>query len=295
MAMLSTKAPGRFMRCACAARLIECNFENYRVVMTCLTVYRVSHARKEGAKMGSLIYDPQPAEVLTTVQRYRDLGLSILPIRDDGSKMPDGRALPLVFDEMAQEERPSWKPFQANPATDEQVNQWFGGNVRRGIAIICGKVSGNLEVLDGDALDVFPEYIELVKTHDPALYERLAIIETPGDGRHLPWRCEVIEGNQKLAMRAIEVPEGTQGAKRDGDRWIKLKVLFETRGEGGYIVAPGSPLSVHPTGKPYRFIKGSAETIPTITPEDRALLLGLARALNEYHPKEEDKARTDGI
>lgn len=200
-------------------------------------------------------------------RRYVDAGASVVPITADGSKMP------LI----------KWKEFQLRIASDDEMRRWW--RYPSGIGIICGKISGNLEVIDNDAPELWKEYCELIESHDPELYKRLVVIETPSGGKHLPYRCEEIGANQKLAMRAVEVSEQTPGAKKDGNRWIKLEVLFETRGEGGLIVAPGGPLNVHSIGKPYKFIKGSAETIPTIRPEHRDLLLGLARALNEYHPR----------
>ncbi|MEE8161720.1 MAG: YfjI family protein, partial [Acidobacteriota bacterium] len=61
-----------------------------------------------------------------------------------------------------------------------------------------------------------------------------------------------------------------------------LKVLIETRGEGGYVIAPGSPDGCHPLTKPYERLDGQLTDIPTITGEERELLLNAARALNEY-------------
>lgn len=237
--------------------------------------------------------DPSTEEVLATARKVVASGVSVIPISNDGSKRPDGRVLPREQDPKDNEWKATWKPFQRRKAVDDELNEWFGGPVRRGLAYVCGEVSLNLEVIDCDDALLCPEYLDLIKAHDPELYARLVIIETPSGGKHLLFRCEKIEGNQKLAMRAVEVPEGTRGARKDGDRWIKLEVLFETRGQGGYIVAPGSPLDVHPDRKPYRFKQGSVETIPTITPAERELLLDLARALNEYHPKEEKREKRE--
>lgn len=250
-----------------------------------------------GASVNRSTGDPSPQDVLATARRYVKADLSVIPLYLDGSKRPDGRVLPKEWDEVKQSHEPTWKPFQVAQPTDADLVAWFGKGVLRGIGITGGKGSrkGNadLEIIDCDAHELWPEWVELIKTHQPGLYERLTISKTGGGGDHALYRCEEVEGNLKLAMRAIEVPEGTKNAKRDGDRWITEKTLFETRGQGGQIVAPGSPLSVHDSGQPYKWIQGDETTIPTMTPAERELLLGLARALNEYHPKEEKRERTE--
>ena len=167
--------------------------------------------------------------------------------------------------------KPVWKPFQTRQPTDAGIVEW--ASKKLGIGIVGGKVSRFFEALDNDEVPLWIPYVELVKTHAPELYERLAIIETPSGGHHVLWFCEAVESNQPLARRprTVEVAAGTKGAKEKDGKWFieKLDILFETRGEGGYIVAPGSPLTVHSEGKLYRFIKGSLDTIPTITAEER--------------------------
>ena len=63
------------------------------------------------------------------------------------------------------------------------------------------------------------------------------------------------------------------------------KTLIETRGEGGYVVAPGSPLACHPLKQPYQLIRGDLTQIPTITPDERQILLNTARSFNERPQK----------
>ncbi|HEX5735977.1 MAG TPA: phage/plasmid primase, P4 family [Blastocatellia bacterium] len=232
-------------------------------------------------------------EILATAQRYIDAGLSIIPIKTNGSKRPAADLLPKVFDPEKQREKATWKPFQSRYATDEELRRWS----RKGIAIVCGKISGFLEVIDNDSLSVWPQWCDLVKQHKPGLLERLVIVQTPSGCFHVLYRCDRVEGNQPLARRLVVVPKGTKGAKlykgsaeQFKGKYVVVDILFETRGEGGYIVAPGSPLSVHPTGQPYRFIQGDVSDIPTITPDERELLLVLAASFDEM-PKEPDKPK----
>jgi len=44
------------------------------------------------------------------------------------------------------------------------------------------------------------------------------------------------------------------------------EVLIETRGEGGYVLAPGCPPECHPSGKPYTMAHGRISATPQITP-----------------------------
>jgi hypothetical protein len=104
----------------------------------------------------------------------------------------------------------------------------------------------------------------------PGLLAKLTLlVGTPRPGRHVPYRCDRIEGNQELA--------------KDDDQ----KTTVETRGDGGYIVAAGSPLACHPSGRPYEVLKGSWEHVPTITPDERDILLGLARSFNRHKPPDD--------
>ena len=60
----------------------------------------------------------------------------------------------------------------------------------------------------------------------------------------------------------------------------KAVVLFETRGEGGYFILPGSPPGSHVTGRPYALMQGRLTSIPVISPEEREILLSCARAFD---------------
>ena len=84
---------------------------------------------------------------------------------------------------------------------------------------------------------------------------------------HWFYRCTEIGGNTKLAVR----PTGPG----------QVATLIETRGTGGYVVAAPSNGRVHPSGKPYRLLRGGVATIAEITPAERADLWALARTFDE--------------
>jgi len=203
-------------------------------------------------------------------------GLSVIPIKSDGSKSP----------------AVSWKPYQSEIATPEELKGWFqNGN---GIGIVCGTISGNLEVLDFDTTSeqtesLNKEWEALVKKSPGGknLVEKLVKVRTPGkpwaeEGFQYLYRCpDGVEGGKKLA----------QGSQRDEkqQKWI-AGVLIETRGEGNYVVATGSPPETHPKKKRYEIIQGDLASIPEITKEERETLLACARALDrwkvsEHYPK----------
>ena len=184
-------------------------------------------------------------------------GVSLVPIRLDGGKRPAIR----------------WKGYQTRAPKPWEVRSW----VRTrgwGIAVVGGAISGNLEILDFDAMNYFEYWSNLVNAYCPGVIDTLPLIQTPSQGYHLYYRCAEITGNQKLAQEAMySMPER---------RYIPGKTLIETRGEGGYAVTPASPGACHPSGKRYRIIHGSLWEIPPISLEQRHEFLRGARAFNQY-------------
>jgi predicted P-loop ATPase len=86
---------------------------------------------------------------------------------------------------------------------------------------------------------------------------QVVIQETMSGGFHFIYKCDVIEGNQKLARNK------------------KGEVILETRGEGGYVV-------IAPTPEYKILLNGSLKKIPRITPQTRERLFECARLLNEF-------------
>jgi len=141
-----------------------------------------------------------------------------------------------------------------------------------GLAIICGSVSGSLEVIDVDTKyclkgTLWNDLKKLIEDKLPEVYKSLVIATTVNGGYHLYYRCDKIGGNDKLANRY------TTDTEKKADKEGAVKVLIETRGEGGYVVAP-------PT-KGYNFIQGNLSNIKTITTEEREILFNIAKSFNE--------------
>jgi hypothetical protein len=198
-----------------------------------------------------------------TVKHYLSLGLSVVLTQADKTPALTG-----------------WKDLQKTPLTPEEVGQIFSFQKVRphvenssgekvgiklfvdpvGIAILGGAVSGGLEILDVDTKhdttgSLWEELNTLLQDTLPELYPSLVIAQTKSGGYHIYYRCSEIEGNKKLATKENK------------------EVLLETRGEGGYVVAPPSP--------GYTYLQGDPSTIPTITPEQRKILFSLSQSFNE--------------
>lgn len=166
----------------------------------------------------------------------------------------------------------TWKEYQTRLITPEEFKALRGHKNAYGEAIICGPVSGNLEVIDIDtkhdpAGTLHTDFFSVIP---PELFTRLHIVTTRSGGAHIYYRCEEIEGNKKLATRQTTPEERAQNPAE------KTLCLIETRGAGGYVVAPPTP--------GYIPFQGTPETIPTITPEERAELFALARGFGELTP-----------
>ena len=192
------------------------------------------------------------AEVRRVALAAYDAGLCLAPPRTDGSKSPIG----------------SWKQFQERRPSRQEILSWYGPNT--GIGLVCGKVSGNVECLEFDDLETYDAYKALARV--VGLGDLVVRIEegylerSPSKGIHWLYRCQEISGNTRLAQR----PEESN----------RVKVLIETRGEGGYIVIAPSFGKVHPSGRPCVLLRGGVTTIATIAPEERRSLWELARSFD---------------
>src|SRR5207237_4210279 len=98
-----------------------------------------------------------------------------------------------------------------------------------------------------------------VEAQAPGLVDRLPSAETPSGGRHFYYKHAGVElGSQKLAR-----------ALRNGTP----ETLIETKAKGGYAITPPSPAQCHPDGKPYTMLQGSLLELPTLTANEREVLL----------------------
>lgn len=175
-----------------------------------------------------------------------------------------------------------------------------------GVGLICGAISGDVEVIDVDCKydltgKLFVKFVNSIKQIDPDLVSKLTVQKTPKKGYHLIYKCSKRDGNLKLARRftteqekhetyektyekqfrialavcdsseAVEIAKGLAETAKKND---KVRVLIETRGDGGYIACYPTP--------GYELIHGDFGKINHITPQQRDLIFTQARLLNEY-------------
>jgi hypothetical protein len=207
-------------------------------------------------------------------------GLCVVPPREDGTKAPLGE----------------WKQFQQERPTVRQLVKWYGYDTRTGLGAILGKVSGNLEMMEFDDMAAYAEYKHVA--HEAGMDELVAKVEsgyceqTPKPGIHWLYRCPSIESNTKLA-RSLSKETG------------EIKVLIETRGEGGYAILAPSHGKVHPSGKAYEHLSGNKTRpldayarIAEISVVDRQRLFDLARSFDQTPriemPQRQPTPRTPG-
>ena len=139
----------------------------------------------------------------TAAEKYLEHGYSPIPL-------VSGQKRPLLKD---------WTKYKDSPIEDLSLF------TTDSLGLVCGY--NGLEVLDIDAKhftgNEFQEYIELLEANGPGILQKLVIQQTPSGGFHFLYRCEVIEGNQKLAKNEAK------------------EVTFETRGVGGQVAAWPTP------------------------------------------------------
>ncbi len=237
------------------------------------------------------------SDILAAALELHAAGLSVVPVASDGSKRP-------AID---------WKANTSARADDRTVGTWFNGTSDHGVGVVCGAVSGNLEMLEleGRAAHHLPDLQSLAV--DSGLGDLWATVTagwvelSPSGGIHFHYRVDgAVAGNTKLARRPstdaelfewgereLEKAADIQDADLRRARGIRIRnttaaqvpqVLAETRGEGGFVVVAPTPGTHHPTGRPWARLRGGPATLPTLTTEQRDAIHALVRTLDEMPP-----------
>lgn len=206
--------------------------------------------------------------ILDAALAWQAVGASVVRVSTDGSKRPLG----------------AWKQYQHQRSDADTLRGWFTGG-HPGVGVVTGAVSGNLEMLEleGRAMAVglmaqmrdLADASGLLEILDRVLSGYAEF--TPTGGFHLYYRVDgPVAGNTKLARRPATDDEL---ATNPVD---KVKVLVETRGEGGFVIVAPSYGAVHPTGKPWVAVPGRTPAdIPTLTVDERDALHILAGAFDQ--------------
>lgn len=239
---------------------------------------------------------------LITAQGLASLGISVLKMRPDFQKRPDG----------------NWKEYQKRRATNNEINRWFAAGAP--IGVVTGAVSGNLTMaeIEGRAAHRIPDLEQVAR--DSGLGDVWDKINTswversPSGGIHWFYRTEEPPaGNQKLAGRAstpeelaawktLETAKAHQSLQEpqlstrldkiarstERDVW---QVLTETRGEGGYVVAAPTPGQYHESGRPWEWIN-TPDHLVTLTAEEADKFLTILRSIDEPLPEPEQPKRS---
>ncbi len=171
-----------------------------------------------------------------------------------------------------------WEKHQHRLPTLEELKEWFiktdfpalkSGKNKLGLAIITGRISGNLFVVDFDGKEVLGEFLAELYEANKELYEKFIntwVVET-GKGFHYYFRLVDLENlDPNLFSNRVGVREG-----------------IDIRAEGGYVVAPPS---IHPSGKQYTF-KHKPEKIAELTANEYITILQTLEKDKEDEKEEE--------
>jgi len=153
-----------------------------------------------------------------------------------------------------------WGKYEETPPTDEEIYKWFKeSGVRKNFAVLCGKPSKNLIVLDFDYPEVFEKFFDKEKI------KKTWVVKTP-HGYHVYFRsCEPID--------SFDIPK-----------------CVEVRSTGRYVIAPPSFFNNH-SGKSldYSFLSRPTE-IQTATNLVEAVVKR-AKELGYYSEKRFDEKK----
>lgn len=189
--------------------------------------------------------------------RLHNAGISIIPIHPAG---PQGDKRPAV---------PTWKPYQTQTASPEQIHAWFQGDAH-GIAVICGHVSNGLVMVE----------IEGKAAHHMAALKATAT-ELGLQDLWLRVTNGWFEATPSGGFHWYLFAPGNESKNRKLARTATSEVLAETRENGGYSVVAPTDGRFHHTGAAWTRLTGGPTTAATLTNDELDDFLSIFRTLDE--------------
>ena len=160
--------------------------------------------------------------------------------------------------------RPSikWKEFQEKRPSKKLVLSWFNRTNPQNVAIICGKASGNLVVLDFD---------------DPEVYHKF-------------WKAQKIEQETLVAKTGSGKYHVYLKSKKQTHSFTVPQLKLEIKSDGNIVIAPPSK---HPGGGTYCFINKTNSIMVIDDFEDwiwnKAQKLGITRPADLFSRERETR------
>jgi len=211
---------------------------------------------------------PEPDRVLVSTFElalaYTKAGISIIPVLPNAATL-DGRNKPPVD---------CREYVRQRIAAPQKLRQWFeDGQVA--LAAVLGRISGGLECLDLTSSAAAKLFRQLVTLQGgTGLLEKVCSLQARVDGRtRLYYRCPN-PARRYMRLAQLEVP-GRPGT-------VNVQVLAFVHGEGSWTVLPSALAAFPEFDRAYEWVGGDLTQVPTLTEDERQLLLESAGCLNAW-------------
>lgn len=206
------------------------------------------------------------AETDPTVNELSAARISLIPIRNDGSKAP----------------AVAWTVYQSELPTPEQLSKWFDDETKQyGIAAVCGAISGGLVLIDFDDADTLRLILDTAESlgYDAPAQARARWSEqSPRDGGSGEHWFVFVPG--------VDITSGPVAARPNPDNPKKPDPLIDLKARGGYCIMAPSGGKVHPSGGQYIRLSGGPTTALTLTPEQWEQFRAFLEIADEQPPKQ---------
>lgn len=199
--------------------------------------------------------------------------------------------MPTINDKKGKPKKPAvsgWEDLQAVALSQDELSALFAGHAVRkkseqdegikpygpiaGLALICGDVSGGVELIDVDSAKdphgtIWDDLCNAIAYDDliAGIFKELYIEKTVSGGYHILYRYQVPEGRKRAGNLTLAL-----AARTDPDK--KGPTIIETRGAGGYCVIDPTP--------GYETVQGDLQDLPVIELAQRDRLIELCRGLS---------------